>query len=241
MELSKRLEHIASYVPVGAVVADIGTDHGYIPIQLVLEGRISKAYAMDVARKPLEKARDNIRAFGVERQVEVLLSDGLEGFRTLKAKDPHAYAAIDTVVVAGMGGKLMERILLEGGDLLEHVEHLILSPHLDEGAVRRTVHGLGYRIREESFLREEGKPYLVLHCTKGKESYRSRFEYRYGKRLLETLPEEYREYLRQQLEAKRRLLEMLGKTGSAGAARKAEELKEEVEELSRFLHGGTTV
>ena len=108
MELSSRLKTIASFVSEGMCVADIGTDHGYIPIYLTSEGMTDKAYAMDVNRGPLERAGENIRKEGLDGRIECILSDGME-------KLP---IDADSVVIAGMGGDLMEQILMGGEDRL---------------------------------------------------------------------------------------------------------------------------
>ena len=105
MKLSKRLETIASFVPEGSRIADIGTDHGYIPIHLVQEGKAKHASAMDVRKGPLLRAQSHIQEAGLIDAIEVRLSDGL-----LKLEKDEA----DCVVIAGMGGELMIPILEEG-------------------------------------------------------------------------------------------------------------------------------
>ena len=105
MKLSKRLEMIASFVKPGSRLADIGTDHGYIPIALTERGVILSALAMDVRKGPLERAREHIGEAGLAEQIETRLSDGLEKLKAGEA---------DTVVIAGMGGELEIHILEEG-------------------------------------------------------------------------------------------------------------------------------
>lgn len=105
VRLSKRLERLGCYVTKGNRLADIGTDHAYLSIALVQAGRIPSAIAADVNEGPLLRAGEHIRAAGLSRQVETRLSDGLSRFQSDEA---------DTVVIAGMGGQLMRRIL-EGG------------------------------------------------------------------------------------------------------------------------------
>ena len=95
MKLSKRLETVASFVPKGSNIADIGTDHGYVPIYLVREGQAEHAVAMDVRKGPLERARAHVEAAGLGSRIDVRLSDGLAGLKPGEA---------DCVVIAGMGG-----------------------------------------------------------------------------------------------------------------------------------------
>ena len=95
MKLSKRLETVASFVPKGSNIADIGTDHGYVPIYLVREGQAEHAVAMDVRKGPLERARAHVEDAGLGSRIDVRLSDGLAGLETGEA---------DCVVIAGLGG-----------------------------------------------------------------------------------------------------------------------------------------
>ena len=97
MELSKRLYAVAGLVTEGASVADIGTDHGYVPIYLVEEGIARKALALDVNRGPLERARMHIVGHGLGDKIETRLSDGLREIRP---------GEVDTIIVSGMGGPL---------------------------------------------------------------------------------------------------------------------------------------
>ncbi len=105
VKLSKRLERIASFVQPGSRVADIGTDHGYVPIWLVQKGVCPSALAMDVRKGPLERAEEHVEEVGLSGKIELRLSDGLAKLKAGEA---------DTVVIAGMGGKLTCRILEQG-------------------------------------------------------------------------------------------------------------------------------
>ena len=105
MQLSKRLAAVARLVSAGSRLADVGTDHGYVPISLVCEGKIPSAIAMDVNRGPLNRARAHIKAQGLEKYIDTRLSDGLAALAPGEA---------DSVLIAGMGGMLMMRILSQG-------------------------------------------------------------------------------------------------------------------------------
>lgn len=172
--LSDRLQAIAELVPHNSIVADIGTDHGYLPIALVKTKQVFKAYAMDINEGPLMKAQENIMSYGLDRQVIALRSSGLE-------KLP---LEVNVVVIAGMGGNLISNILEISKQKLGTIEALILSPHLDIPYVRRTVHGLGFKIVEEKMVAEQEKFYTILKCEQGNEVY-SELEYEYGKKLIE--------------------------------------------------------
>lgn len=122
--LSKRLEQVASMVTKGNIIADIGTDHGYVPIYLVEKGICPKAYAMDINQGPIESAIKNIENYGLSEKIQAIKSNGLEKLEPEKA---------DTIIIAGMGGELIVNILENGLAKLENcsrpVKELVLSPH----------------------------------------------------------------------------------------------------------------
>lgn len=186
MKLTKRLEKIASYVQHNSIIADLGTDHGYIPIYLALNNIISKAYAADIGKAPLERAKKNINDYGVEDKVEAILSDGLENLKKKK---------IDTLIIAGMGGMLIKKILLDGYLKLKEIPNLILSPHLDSKEVRKVVHQLGYLIIQEELILEDNKIYPIIVCIHGKEHYEKEYEYKYGKVLIDNQDKLLKKYL----------------------------------------------
>ncbi len=176
MNLSNRLLAVASAVTPGNRVADIGTDHGYVPIYLVQKERIPSAIAMDVNKGPLERAARHIREQGLESRISTRLSDGLTQLGSHEA---------DTVILAGMGGDLICRILWKRRDLLEEQPELILQPQSEWFKVRHSLHDLGYRILKEWFLKDEGKYYVVIKAIPGQERYDKEEDYIYG-----ALPEE---------------------------------------------------
>lgn len=153
MHLSKRLERVASFVKEGSVVADIGTDHGYIPIYLVKEKRAVSAIAMDVRTGPLSRAKEHIAEYGLTDRISVRLSDGLEKLCPNEA---------DTVVIAGMGGELMIRILRQGRHMWESVRQWVLSPQSELAQVRRFLAQESFLIEKEDMLEEDGKFYVIL-------------------------------------------------------------------------------
>ena len=143
MELSKRLEMVAGLVTQERI-ADIGTDHGYVPIYLYKQGRIKKAYACDVRKGPLEKCKKNIALYGAEDVIETRLGSGLTPLRPGEA---------ETAIMAGMGGMLIVHILQDSPEVAASLTELVLSPQRDFGAVRKYLHQIGFAIREEHTLK----------------------------------------------------------------------------------------
>lgn len=150
--LSKRLDAVAGMVTPGNVIADIGTDHGYVPIYLVKNGICPKAYAMDINEGPVKIARQNIKEEGLEDKIEVIQSDGMEKLEPNMA---------ETVVIAGMGGELIVNIL-KMSKVNHTVKEFVLSPHKRPDMVRRYVIEQGWYITDEKMILEAGKFYTVM-------------------------------------------------------------------------------
>ena len=134
-------------------LADVGTDHGYIPIYLVEEGIVSSAIAMDINKGPLQRASENIERHGLSGRIGTRLSDGLKALAPGEA---------DCVVIAGMGGGLVKKILTEGREALESVRELILQPQSELEEVRRFLWEQGYVTEAEEMVLEDGKYYPMM-------------------------------------------------------------------------------
>lgn len=201
MKLSKRLQTIADFVKKGAVVADIGTDHAHIPIYLIKNNIISKAYACDINKGPLEKAKENINYYGV-KNIELRLSNGLEKLKTDEA---------DTLIIAGMGGELITDILEKGRRFFESKRKFILSPHTKIDEVRKFLLSNGFEITKEDMCIDEGKFYTVMEVkyTENKEMY-SEAELLYGKYLIENKHPVLLEFLKKEEEKYISILSNIG-------------------------------
>ncbi len=154
MKLSRRMEALSALVPSGCQLADVGCDHGYLPIFLCQTGRINKALAMDIRKGPLARAEENIKKAGLTAQIKTRLSDGLKELRSGEA---------NAVLLAGMGGHLIVGILSQSS-LLEEIQALILQPQSDVALVRRWLRENGYFIVEEDMVLEDGKYYPMLRA-----------------------------------------------------------------------------
>ena len=139
----------------GSRLADIGTDHGFLPLYLLEQGRIPSALAMDVNKGPLMRAMEHIEANNCQQYIETRLSDGLKELQPGEA---------DTVVIAGMGGGLMVRILTADLSKLEGVKELILQPQSELQEVRKCLPQIGYFIADEDMLVEDEKYYVVIRA-----------------------------------------------------------------------------
>lgn len=152
--LEERLAQIGKMVDSQSRVADIGTDHAYLPIALVEEGKIDFAIASDVAAGPLDNAKQDIEQAGLEDKIETRLGSGLE---TLKNSDQ-----IDTVVIAGMGGKLMTNLLETAHHEEKIYPTLILEANIGEPLVRKWLVDHQYEIVEEKIIEVAGHIYEII-------------------------------------------------------------------------------
>ena len=152
--ISKRLELVASFVPQGSILLDVGSDHAYLPIELVERGQIEAAIAGEVVVGPYQSAVKNVDAHGLEEKIQVRLANGLAAF---EEEDQ-----VSVITIAGMGGRLIATILEEGLDKLSGVERLILQPNNREDDLRIWLQDHEFQIVAESILEEAGKFYEIL-------------------------------------------------------------------------------
>lgn len=153
MELSIRLKTVAEAVTKGNRVADVGTDHGYVPIYLVKNNLSPAGIAMDVNKGPLEKAQEHIREEKLGGEIATRLGNGLA---------PLEPGETDTVIIAGMGGDLICKILKAKPEFLIEGKEFILQPQSEWFKIRRLLKEYRYQIEKEWFLKEDGKYYVII-------------------------------------------------------------------------------
>lgn len=151
--LDPRLQKCAEFVRTGVRVADIGTDHGYLPIALLQGGKAVSAIAADINEAPLESARRNAVKYGETTRMRFVLTDGLNG---LSGEDA------DDIIIAGMGGELILRIISEAEWLRDPSKHLVLQPMTTAAQLRAGLLALGFEIRREEAVFDGKKIYSVL-------------------------------------------------------------------------------
>lgn len=179
--LSPRLGHLAAWVRPGANLADVGTDHAFLPVWLSLQGRVASAIASDLREGPLERARETGRIYGVEN-VDFRLCDGLSGIRPEEA---------DTVVIAGMGGENIAAILSAAPWTGDGEHMLLLQPQTRAETLRRFLAEHGCRIVREALVRDRGILYPCMEVTAGWEPLTLGQIYGGAKLLHDPLGEQY--------------------------------------------------
>ena len=158
MKLSGRLMALAAFVPQGARMADIGTDHAYLPIELIQKGVAISAVAGEVHMGPYQAAKDNIESLGLQHKIFVRFGDGLG---VLSPQE------VDTVVIAGMGGSSIIEILSSNLEVTSSLKRLVLQPMIGTGTVRHWLNENKWRIIDENLVQDDGKLYEILVAEPG--------------------------------------------------------------------------
>ena len=227
MQLSQRLSSVASMVTAGNCLADVGTDHGYVPIYLYERNIIPRAIAMDVNKGPLERAALHIAESGMKEAIETRLSDGLTALKPGEA---------DSVVIAGMGGPLIIRILSAHPEITESLKELILQPQSEISEVRIWLYEQGYEIIEEHMVFEDGKYYSMFKAVKN-ENCRplTELECKFGR--LDVLKEKdvLKAFVEREIGNKHNILEKLQAENTEKSKVRAEEIKLLLEEFQLML------
>lgn len=157
LELTPRLQLLADWVPQGARLADIGTDHAYLPVWLMLQGRLKSAIASDLRKGPLERARETGQTYGTDN-IEYRLANGLANVRPEEA---------DVIAIAGMGGETIAAILAAAPWTADGRHMLLLQPMTKAGELRSWLMDNGYEIRKEALVYDRGTIYPVMEVVTG--------------------------------------------------------------------------
>lgn len=193
--LSARLACVASLVPASARVADIGSDHAYLPAALVLDGKIDFAIAGEVVKGPYENAVHEIKDHQLEGKVIPRLADGLAAIEPADK--------VDTITIAGMGGSLIASILEKGKDKLTEIKRLVLQPNVGESQLREWLMNNHYQIMTEKIIEEDNHIYEIIVAEPSVVPFRySKYELDFGPFLLENkgpiFKKKWREYLQRE-------------------------------------------
>lgn len=181
LTLTPRLRTVANMVRPGSRLADIGTDHAYLPVRLLLDKTIDFAIAADLREGPLEHARETAARYGVSEQVSFRLCDGLTGIRP---------GEVDTVVIAGMGGETIAAIL-GAAEWTKHDVALLLQPMTSFSDLRGWLQRHGYSIEQERIAREGERLYTILAVKGGPMEALTAAELWVGKQSDDPLREDY--------------------------------------------------
>ncbi|MGN0279436.1 MAG: tRNA (adenine(22)-N(1))-methyltransferase [Lachnospiraceae bacterium] len=212
VELSQRLQAVADMVSVGNRVCDVGCDHGFVSIYLVEQGISPRVLAMDVRKGPLSAATEHVSERGLTAYIETRLSDGLHNYNIGEA---------DTLVCAGMGGRLMQRILSDERDKTDSFQEMVLQPQSELEEFRRFLYQQGYHITEENMIEEDGKFYPLMLVKKSEQTVPEpdRIACRYGPLLLQNQSQVLLCFLKRQERIYGEILESLQRQGLSDVKR----------------------
>lgn len=227
MNLSSRLDAIAKFIPQCSCLADIGTDHGYIPIYAIQNNVCSEAIAGDIKKGPVEIANKNIRSYGLEDKIETRIGPGLSILKNGEA---------DVILIAGMGGNLISTIINENIEIAINAKYLILQPVQYPEELRKFLFKSNFQIIDEELAIEGSKYYHIIKATYGDpKPYEKEVFYYTGLELMIKKHPLIQKYVDYKLNRINVILKEL--SNSTNITRKDELLilKEEFEEVSIWL------
>jgi tRNA (adenine22-N1)-methyltransferase len=225
LNLSPRLKMVADMVRRDVIVADIGTDHGYLPAYLMLSKKVSGAIAADLRKKPLESARETLVSYGLVESVPLVLSNGLENIK----KD-----SADDIVIAGMGGTLIVEILKNCDWICNANKRLIIQPMSRAEEVRQFFMQNGFEILAENATIDSDRLYIAINAVYSGKSYSNLpISYAYIGKLCECQNTYAKEYLQNQIARLKKRADALYKINNDDC--KAQELYTIISDIERCV------
>ena len=227
IKLSQRLQAIADMVPAGAKVADIGTDHGFLPCYLAQSGKAEQVIACDVNAQPLALAQKNIADYNVADKVSTRLGDGLAVIKP---------GEVDVVTIAGMGGALMIDILDASPMVVDRLKRIVLQPNVGAEAVRIWAEKNRWQIVAEELVKENDIFSVIIVLEQGRsDRFMSAVELYLGPKLLADHHPLLGLYISEEWEKTQRILEQLSKSDSEESRKKEKQLRQKWEDINGVI------
>lgn len=229
MKLTDRLLKIASLVTEGKKVADIGTDHGYIPVYLLNQGKVPYAILADVNKGPLENARGEVRHNKLLDKVDLRLGSGIEVLEK---------GEVDEVIIAGMGGILISELLEAKLEVAHSVDKLILQPMQAQNELRKYLLNNGFEILDEVLVKEDFRIYeIIIAKYTGKNTVVSdEIYYEVGTKLIENKDPLLNEFIDKKIYMYNSIIKKIEGKSSEGIEKKIKESKDSIEKLENLKH-----
>jgi tRNA (adenine22-N1)-methyltransferase len=221
-KLSQRLEKVSNYVLQGSVLADIGSDHAYLPCYLGLKGKIKKGIAGEITEGPYLSAKEQVELDGLSNFIEVRKGDGLSILKENEA---------EVVTICGMGGSLITSILEKGKDKLGNAKRLVLQPNIGAKNVRKWLLKEKWVLSAEEIIKEDGKIYEILVADRsGEQPYTNNIEAEllFGPYLLKLQNEAFKEKWTGEVRQWKAILAQMEKSQGTAAETKRKELLDHI-------------
>jgi tRNA (adenine22-N1)-methyltransferase len=226
MIISKRLKLISDLITEVSSMVDVGTDHGYVPIDLIKRNKINFAIASDINKGPVEKAKNNVSGNNLQHKIECRLGGGLT---TVVPKE------VEAAVIAGMGGNLIRDILEESKEVFKDLKYVIVQPVQNPEVLREYLYTTGCNIIDEWIIYDEEKYYEIMKISWGNELKAVEpIYYEVSKTLLKKKDITYKQYLNYKLEKYLKIHhELKGDTGNS--LKRKQELSDKIQRIKGFL------
>lgn len=215
MKLSLRLITIKNFVKENSIVADIGTDHGYIPGYLIENNISKKVIATDISKGSLDKAIEYIEKIGYKEYIDTRLGNGLEVLKPYE---------VDTIIIAGMGGLLIKDIIEKNLEITKTINNFIFQPMGAAEELRKYLYENNFKIIDEKIIKEDGKYYEIIYVSRGKDYIEDEIYYEISKKLLDKKDPVLREFIEFKINKTEEILKELEKTHTEKTAKRKEDL-----------------
>lgn len=223
----RRLEEIIKLVEDNSIVADIGTDHGIVPYELIKSNKAKKVIASDISEKSLDKLREKLDYLDEPEKIMLNVSDGLNNLNEYQ---------VDTIIISGMGGNLIVDILNKNIDVAKSANCLILGANNSLSVLRKFLHDNSFEIIEEVDLFENDKYYQIIKVKVGKQLFLNEYEYEFGKFLIDNKSENLKQYIQQQVDNKKTILSNISEKDSDNVKNAIDNINVEIKELEKVLN-----
>ena len=225
IKLSNRLQAVARQIPAGLRVADVGTDHGYLPVYLVVNDIAPTVIASDRGKRPLDSARQLISLLSLENQIDVRLGDGLSVLQPDEA---------EVICLAGMGGVAIKEIISAGLPLAQAAKRLVLQPQRNVPAVRRFLVANGFKIVAEDLAEDDGFYYEIIAVEPGLMELTEQ-EADFGPLLLRDGHPLFKDFLILKETDLTQLLAAMADNNSKDSLQRKKQLEEEISRIGKLI------
>ncbi len=226
MKMSNRLQAIANLIPKNSIVADIGTDHGYIPLFLIENAISKKVIASDISQGSLNKTISYIKELNLINLIIPRLGDGLEIIKPYE---------VDTVIIAGMGGLLIKDILSKDMNLTNSITNFVLQPMVASKELREYLYNNNFRITDEDLVREDGKYYEIILAKRGMDLVEQDIYYEIGKKLIEKKHPLLKEFMEFKIIKESNIMNNLRDIDTEKSRERFEEIKKTISDYKKVL------